>query len=66
MATPKKIPEPVEPADVARTAPVLLHHGYWMDGVKHARGTTIMLTPEDARRILAEGKADRADPLPGE
>lgn len=49
------------------TAPVLLKADYWdADGTRHKKGTVIDLPPAEARKLMEGGKADRADPLPGE
>lgn len=51
----------------AKTAPVLLKADYWDEtGARHKKGTVIDLTPTEARKLMEGGKADRADPLPGE
>ena len=61
--------EPVtEPAkgDLS-VAPILLYRDYWgADGVRHAEGSIVSVELAIAKRLIAEGKADRADPLPGE
>lgn len=50
-----------------KTAPVLLKVDYWDEtGARHKKGTVIDLTPTEARKLMEGGKADRADPLPGE
>lgn len=59
-------PEPAKKAE-GKTVPVLLHYNYFDDtGAKIMRGSEIMLTPTEARKLIAAGKAERTDPMPGE
>lgn len=52
---------------VARTAPILLNRDYWdEDGARHAKGEVLKVDVETAKKLIKEGKAERADPLPGE
>ncbi len=50
-----------------KTAPILIYRDYWdSDGARHPSGATVMETPAKARELISEGKAERADPMPGE
>lgn len=52
---------------VAKTAPVRLNRDYWDDdGARHAKNTVLKVGVETAKKLIKEGKAERADPLPGE
>ncbi|MEG9884917.1 MAG: hypothetical protein V6Z86_10020 [Hyphomicrobiales bacterium] len=64
----EKTPVAAEPAKQASSAvPVLLHRDYWgRDGVRHAKGSVVSVAVVTAKRLIGEGKAERADPLPGE
>jgi hypothetical protein len=59
---------PATPAKVeSKTVPVLLHYNYFDEHEgKIMRGSEIMLTPTAARKLIAAGKAERTDPMPGE
>lgn len=63
--------EPKEEPDEA-TVPIRLLTGYWPKGSsesmldKLAAGTEANLPVSEARRLIAEGKAERADPFPGD
>lgn len=49
--------------------PVRLLYAYWPEAGKHNRveaGTIIRLPLEQAKEMIKAGKAERADPLPGE
>ena len=47
--------------------PVRLLYDTWdADGVRHPSGAVVHLPLEAAKELLATGKAERADPLPGE
>ena len=51
----------------ARRVPVLLYVDVWdEDGQRHPRGTTIHLGLDLAKKLIAEKKVGRADPLPGD
>ena len=63
--------EPTKPAESAKgdlsVAPILLYRDYWgRDGVRHAKGSVVSVELAVAKRLIGEGKGDRADPLPGE
>lgn len=49
-------------------APVKLMFDYWPDdsGNRAIAGTVVDLPISEAKRLLGEGKAERADPMPGE
>lgn len=48
-------------------APVKLLRDYWPEeDQRQAAGATIELPSADAKRLISEGVAERADPLPGE
>ncbi len=48
-------------------APVLLTYDYWdEDGTRCKAGTIIELATPDAKAMIANGKAVRADPMPGD
>lgn len=52
---------------VKKETPVLLKKDYWdLDGNRLPAGEVVNLTVEEAKKLLAEHKAERADPLPGE
>lgn len=54
-------------AAATKTTPVLLNYDYWdANGERHAAGETISLPVDEAKKLLGEKKAERADPLPGE
>lgn len=53
--------------DAPVLAPVKLLYDTWdSEGVRHAAGMVIGLPAVEARKLLNDGKAERADPLPGE
>jgi hypothetical protein len=53
---------PAEP-----TTPVLLSYDTWdAAGNRRKAGETIDIAVSAARQLIADGKAERADPLPGE
>lgn len=48
-------------------APVLLQYDYWdADGTRHPAKTVVEIPTADAKALIAAGKADRADPMPGD
>ena len=48
-------------------APVLLSHAYWdAEGARHEAGTVVELPLTEAKAMIKSGKAERADPMPGE
>ena len=50
-----------------KLAPILLHYDYWVnEGRREKAGQVIELPTDEAKRLIAEGKAERADPFPGE
>lgn len=52
---------------VKKETPVLLKKDYWdLDGIRLRAGEVVHLTVDEAKALLKEGKAERADPLPGE
>jgi len=51
----------------AKLAPVRITHDYWdEEGVRHAAGGIVEMPAAQAKVLLASGKGERADPLPGE
>lgn len=55
-------------ADIkAKTAPILLKYDYWnADGDRLRAGAVVELETVLAKVMIAAGKAERADPMPGE
>ena len=50
-----------------KKASILIHYAVWDDeGQRHNPGETIEVSVEAAKRLIAEGKAERNDPFPGE
>jgi hypothetical protein len=51
-----------------KTVPVKLLYACWCgpDGARVPKGEVVDLDIELAKALMAEGKAERADPLPGE
>jgi hypothetical protein len=65
-ATTPVVSEPVVPATVA-TVPLRLKRDTWQGETRIAADGRITHWPlDDARRMISEGLAERADPLPGE
>lgn len=65
------MPDVKEEAPVVASAPVLapiklLYDTWDAEGNRHPAGTVIGLPAVEARKLLVEGKGERADPLPGE
>lgn len=59
--------EAKQEAPAIKTTPVKLLYAYWHEeDVRIEAGTIIDLPFEAARKIIAEGKAERADAFPGE
>ena len=59
------ITPPAHKTKPRRATPVHLLRDYWgEDGVRQAAGTIVDVPVATARLLLAEGKAERADPLP--
>lgn len=56
-------PKPAERANV----PIRLRYDCWFKADERtAAGTVLNVSIDDAKRLIANGKAERADPLPGE
>lgn len=50
-----------------KTVPILLRKDVWGDDdARHAAGSVVDWPVDAARRLIAAGKAERADPMPGE
>lgn len=50
-----------------RLAPVKTLYAYWPDAdVRIEAGQIIELPLDQAKKLIADGKAERADPMPGE
>lgn len=50
-----------------KPVPVRLIYDVWLDdGERTPAGTVVSLSLGDAKALIANGKAERADPLPGE
>ena len=48
-------------------APVKLFYDYWLDeDTRLATGSVVSLPVAEAKALIAAGKAERADPMPGE
>lgn len=57
---------PSVPEEVKKV-PILLLADYWDEHeLRHSKGTTVNVPVEIARALIAEDKAERADPMPGE
>lgn len=50
----------------AKTAPILLLADYWGEDGRCPAGKVIDLPIADAKALIADGKAERADPMPGD
>lgn len=58
-----KTPEAGKPV----LAPITLFYAFWdEDGERHEAGEVVHLPATLARALIKEGKAERADPMPGE
>lgn len=56
-----------ENKNAPKLAPVTLLRDYWLEEDERTpAGTTIELPANEAKRLIADGVAERADPLPGE
>ncbi len=56
-----------KPKPKAKLAPVKLLVAYWgADGARCEANSIIELATKDAKKMIADGKAERADPMPGE
>ena len=54
-------------SDTRKPVPVRLIYDAWLnDGERTPTGTIVSLNLSEAKRLVANGKAERADPLPGE
>ena len=76
-AQPQPAPDPVRPPpeysatpepEATDALPVFLDYDTWVNGERVAADpvVAVMLPRDRAKQLLAEGKARRADPLPGE
>lgn len=64
LAAPKT---PVKAEKPAPKTPVKLLYDTWLEeDIRTAAGTVIDVTVAEAKKLIASGKAERADPLPGE
>ncbi|WVT75234.1 hypothetical protein QM996_09180 [Sinorhizobium chiapasense] len=53
--------------EIKKSVPVRLVYDVWFrDGERTAAGAVVSLGLEEAKALIAAGKAERADPLPGE
>jgi len=53
--------------EAKKSVPVRLVYDVWFqDGERTAAGAVVSLDLEEAKALIAAGKAERADPLPGE
>lgn len=54
-------------AETKRETPIRLLYDWWNhEGERQRAGTEVKVSVPEAKALLAEGKAERADPLPGE
>lgn len=54
-------------ANDARITPVKLLYDCWFKAdVRTAAGTVMEVSIDEAKRLIANGKAERADPMPGD
>ncbi|HEV7321584.1 MAG TPA: hypothetical protein VGO04_23525 [Ensifer sp.] len=54
-------------SDAKKPVPVRLVYDVWFEeGERTAAGTTVSVSLDEAKALIAAGKAERADPLPGE
>lgn len=58
----KKRGRPAKSASV----PILLTHDAWIGDERHYAGDTVEFPVDQAKKLIAEGKATRNDPFPGE
>lgn len=50
-----------------KKAPIRLLYDFWeTEEIRHAAGAVVELPTEQARELVKAGKAERADPMPGE
>jgi len=57
-----ELPEGVGMAGV----PVLLKKDIWISGARTKKGAVVTIPTPDAKKLIENGAAERADPLPGE
>lgn len=63
----KKIDAKLAEKPKAKTAPVRLLYDVWdAEGERQPKGKVLEMPLDDAKRLIKEGKAERADPLPGD
>lgn len=54
-------------SEAKKPVPVRLVYDVWFrDDVRTAAGAIVSLSLDEAKALIAAGKAERADPLPGE
>lgn len=54
-------------SETKKPVPVRLIYDVWLnDGERTPAGTVVSLSLGEAKALIANGKAERADPLPGE
>ncbi|MDK1386814.1 hypothetical protein QN224_15495 [Sinorhizobium sp. 8-89] len=54
-------------SETKKSVPVRLVHDVWLnDGERTPAGTVVFLSLAEAKALITNGKAERADPLPGE
>ena len=50
-----------------KTTPVKINYDWWdTDGERHSAGAVVEMPISIAKAMMAAGKAERVDPLPGE
>lgn len=49
-----------------KTATVRLDYDVWTEDGRHSAGSVVDLPVDQAKALIAEGKAVRADPMPGD
>lgn len=53
--------------EAKKSVPVRLVYDVWLqDGERTVAGAVVSLSLEEAKALIAAGKVERADPLPGE
>ncbi|NRP74001.1 hypothetical protein ILFOPFJJ_04922 [Ensifer psoraleae] len=54
-------------SETKKPVPVRLTYDVWLnDGERTSAGTVVSLSLGEAKALITNGKAERADPLPGE
>jgi len=54
-------------SDIKKLVPIRLIHDVWLnEGERTLAGAVVSLCVPEAKSLIAAGKAERADPLPGE